>query len=176
MLQQITEEFLKKAGKTWHKKGELGPYQSHFNQSRLWSRLHTILAQITRITPKWIYTEYTVLKIFSLFRILEQFGLAWKTVSPENFNCIEYISYHSGVLSNSALAVKNRVCPEIFHCIEYTFYIQDFWVTCACPEKQRVPWIHCIEYIFLQWRAVRFMAGEAPSFSKPICERMNWME
>ena len=71
-----------------------------------------------------------------------------KNSSPENFHFIEYISYHSGFLSNSALALKNRVCPEMFHCIEYTFYIQDFWVTCACPEKQRVPWIHCIEYIF----------------------------
>ena len=47
-----------------------------------------------------------------------------------------------------ALDRKNRVCPEIFPCIEYTFYIQDFWATCACPEKQSVPWI-CIEYIFL---------------------------
>ena len=28
------------------------------------------------------------------------------------------------------------------------FSIQDFWATCACPEKQSVPWIHCIEYIF----------------------------
>jgi len=28
------------------------------------------------------------------------------------------------------------------------FYIQDFWATCACPEKQSVPWIHRIECIF----------------------------
>ena len=32
--------------------------------------------------------------------------------------------------------------------IEYSFYIQDFWATCACPEKESVHWIHCIEYIF----------------------------
>ena len=32
--------------------------------------------------------------------------------------------------------------------MEYTFYIQDFWTTCACPEKQRVPWIHYIECVF----------------------------
>ena len=25
--------------------------------------------------------------------------------------------------------------------IEYIFYIQDFWATCACPEKQSVPWV-----------------------------------
>ena len=22
---------------------------------------------------------------------------------------------------------------------------RDFWETCACPEKQSVPWIHCVE-------------------------------
>ena len=32
--------------------------------------------------------------------------------------------------------------------MEYTFYILNFWATCACPEKQRVPWIYCTEYIF----------------------------
>ena len=32
--------------------------------------------------------------------------------------------------------------------MEYTFHIQDFWTTCACPEKQRVPWIHYIECVF----------------------------
>ena len=36
----------------------------------------------------------------------------------------------------------------MFYFMEYTFYIQDFWVTCAFPEKQRVPWIYCIECIF----------------------------
>jgi len=51
-----------------------------------------------------------------------------------------------------ALALKNRVCPENFHSIQYSFYIQDFWATWACPEKQSVPWIHCIEYIFLSFR------------------------
>jgi len=53
----------------------LGPDQSHYNQSRRWSRLHTTLAQITRIAPKWIYT---VLKIFSQFTIFVQLALALK--------------------------------------------------------------------------------------------------
>jgi len=90
------------------------------------------------------------LKLFSLFSIFEQLALALKKrVFPQKFDCIEYISYHSRFLSNSALTVTIRVCPEIFHCIQYTFYIQDFWASCAYPEKQRVPWIRCIEYIFL---------------------------
>jgi len=75
------------------------------------------------------------LKIFSLFRIFEQLALAFKNrVFPQNFHCVEYISYHSRFLINSALTLKNKVCPEIVHCIQYTFYIQDFWATCACPE------------------------------------------
>jgi len=52
-------------------------------------------------------------------------------------------------LFNNFLALKKRVCPETFHCVEIFFIFQDFWATCACPEKQSVPWIHCIEYIFL---------------------------
>ena len=26
------------------------------------------------------------------------------------------------------------------HCIEHFFNVQDFWATCACLEKQRLPW------------------------------------
>jgi len=70
-----------------------------------------ICCQITLITPKCIHTEYTVLKIFSPFRMFEEL----------------------------ALALKNKVCLENFHCIEYTFRIQYFWTTCACPEKQSCP-------------------------------------
>jgi len=28
------------------------------------------------------------------------------------------------------------------------FLHSGFWAICACPEKQSLPWIHCIEYIF----------------------------
>jgi len=66
--------------------------------------------------------------------------------------------YHSGFLSNFALALKNIICPEIFHCIEYTFYIQEFWATCACPEKQSCPEnFNCIE-IFLSFRIFEQLA------------------
>ena len=61
------------------------------NQSWLWSRLHTTLAQIARIAPKWIYT---VLDIFSPFTIFEQLALALQKQScPEIFHCIEYTFY-----------------------------------------------------------------------------------
>jgi len=75
----------------------LGPEQSHYYQSRRWSRLDTALSQITRITPNWIYTEYTVLKNFSPFRIFEKL----------------------------ALALKNRVALKIFTVLNIFFIIQD---------------------------------------------------
>ena len=83
-----------------------------------------------------------------IIQSFEQLALALKNrVALKFFTVLKYFLPFTGFLSNFALALKNRVCPEIFHCIEYAFHIQDFWTTCACPEKQRVPWNHCIEYI-----------------------------
>jgi len=79
----------------FYRKRGLGPDQSHY-QSRRWSLLHTTLAQITRIAPKWIYT---VLKFFSQFTLFEQLALALK---------------------------KKQTFSANFHCSEYTFCIQDF--------------------------------------------------
>ena len=134
----------------FYRKRRLGPDQSHYNQSRLWSSLQTTLAQITQITPKWIYI---VLNIFTPFTIFEQLALAMKKQScPVTFHCVEYTFYIQN-FEQLALALKNRValqvftvlnmcflsfrifeqlalalkkkqsCPEIFHCIEYTFWI-----------------------------------------------------
>jgi len=98
--------------------------------------------------------------------------LPWKTELSWNFPLYEIYFLHSEYLSNLRLPWKNRValkffapyieefwatcaCPEkqifpgIFHCIEIFFIIQDYWATCACPEKQSCPEIfHCIEYTF----------------------------
>ena len=52
------------------------------------------------------------------------------------------------IFEQLALALTKQSCPEIFHCIKYTFYIPEFWEICACPEKQRVLWINCDEYVF----------------------------
>ena len=122
---------------------------------------------------------FTVLNMYFLsFRIFEQLTLALKNQSvPEKFLCIEYTFYipdfeqlalalkNRGcpeytvlnmyfllfrIFEQRVLALKNTVYPENFHCIEYIFFIiQDFWATCACPEKQSCPGIfHCIEYVF----------------------------
>ena len=54
---------------------------------------------------------------FLLFRILSNFHLPWKQSLSWNFSLYWNI-----------------------------FIFQDFWATCACPEKQSA-WIHSIEYI-----------------------------
>ena len=114
--------------------------QSHYNQSRLWSRLHTTLVQITRITPMWIYTQYTVLEIFSPFRTFEQLALALKKrVCPEIFHCIEYTLCIQDFWASCAFP-KNKIALKIFTALNiYFFIIQDFWGTCACPENRVCP-------------------------------------
>jgi len=147
--------------------------QSHYNQSHLYSRLQTKLAQFTRTTPKWIYAEYIALKTFSPFSIFEQLALALKNrVFPEILHCIGYILFiiqdfwatcacpDKQIWSEIIHCIEisfiiqdfwaTYVCPEIFHSIEYTFHIQNFWATCACPEKQSCPEIfHCFEIYFI---------------------------
>ena len=139
--------------------------QIHYNQSWRWSWLHTTLAQITRIAPKWIYTVlksfftvhdfwatcacpeknrvalkiFTVVDILFIFRIFNNLRLPWKQSFSWNFSLYWIYFYYSGFLSNCPRPEKQS-CPEIFHCIEYTFCIQESWATCAFPEKQRVPW------------------------------------
>jgi len=63
-------------------------------RNEAWSRSKssypvTTLVQITHYTspnytdhPKWIYIEYTVFKIFALFRIFKQLALALKNSFP----------------------------------------------------------------------------------------------
>jgi len=153
-------------------KTRVGPDQSHYNQSRLWSRLQTALALITRITLKWIHT---VLKIFSPFTIFEQLALALKTeFALEFFHCIEYLFYHLEFLSNFAHALKNRVAVKIFTVLNMLlhsgvltnlrlawkteqpwtfslnwniFIIQDFWATSRWPWKTVLLWNFSLYWI-----------------------------
>ena len=128
------------------------------NQSWLWSRLQTTLAQIPRIAPKWIYT---VLKIFSPFTIFEQLALGWKNKValkffsifnilftfrifnslpwkqsfPWNFS-LYWIYFLPFMITDQLCACpEKQSCPGIFHCLECTFYSQEFWATCM-----RLPW------------------------------------
>ena len=110
----------------------LGPDQSDYNQSWRWSRLHTTLAQITRITPKWVCTEYTILKNFSPFHdFWATCAYSEKQNLPWNISLYWVYFVHSGFLSNLRLPWK--VALKYFTVLKI-FTIQDFWATCTCPE------------------------------------------
>ena len=89
---------------------------------------------------------------------------------PQNFHCIEYISYHSRFLSNSALTLKNRIHPELFHCIEYAFHSSGFL------SNLHLPWIRCIEYIFFTVTCgeVRYWGGTVSSKAKFAKVWIEW--
>jgi len=103
----------------------LGPDQSHYNPSRLWSRLQTTLVQITRIAPKWIYT---VLKFFHSSRFLRNLRLPWKQCCPEIFHCIEYILFTFRSFEQLALALKNRGCPEFIVLNIYSGFLSKTYI------------------------------------------------
>ena len=82
---------------------------------------------------------YTVLNIFFT---IQDFWVTlcfpWKTEGALNSQYWLYIFYQSGFLSNLRLPWKTEL-PWYFYCIKHVFYItQEFWVTCAFPEKNRV--------------------------------------
>ena len=87
--------------------------------------------------------------IFYHSGFLSNLRLPWKTELPWKFSLYRNIFHHSGFLSNSQLPWKTEL-PWNFslYSIMCTFIMQKFRETCAYPEKQRVPWIHCTEYVF----------------------------
>jgi len=48
------------------------------------------------------------------------------------------------IFEELALALKNRACSE-FTVLKIHFLT---FRNCACPEKQSLPCVHCIEYVF----------------------------
>jgi len=74
--------------------------------------------------------------------------LPWKTELPRYFSLYLNMYFLSiRIFEQLTLALKNRVAQKFFAVLNilFTFWI---WATCACPDKQRVPWIYCTEYIF----------------------------
>ena len=85
--------------------------------------------------------------IFYHSGFLNNLRLPWKTEMPEIFHCIEY-TFTFRSFEQLSLALKNSVCPEIFHCFEHLFHHSGFLSNLRLPWKQSLPWIHCIEYTF----------------------------
>ena len=87
---------------------------------------------ITRIAPKWIYIEYTVLKIFSPFRIFSNFRLPWKTRFALKFftsSNINFLSFR--IFEQLELALKNRVALKIFNIFYHSVLLSNL----RCPEN-----------------------------------------
>ena len=88
----------------------------------------------------WIY-------IFLIIQNFEQLAHALKNrVSLKFFTALKYF-YLSGFLRNLRLPWQQSLSWN-FSLYLICFCIQDDWATVACPERQSVPWIHCIEYVF----------------------------
>jgi len=103
------------------------------------------LALKNRVCPE-LY--HCVEIFFTIHRIFEQLALALKTEFALKIFTVLNILFTFRIFEQLLLALKNKECPEFVLNSLYSFYHSEFWTTCACPEKQSLPWIHCIKYIF----------------------------
>jgi len=87
---------------------------------------------------------FTLLNILFTFRSFEQLALALKHRGCPEFIVLNIYFLLFRIFEHLALALKKRVALN-FHGRAFPFDNQGFWTTCACPEKQRVPWIHSDE-------------------------------
>jgi len=88
-----------------------------------------------------------------IYFIIQDFRATW--ACPEIFHCIEYVFYHSGVLTNFALALKNRVCLEF---IVLNIYFLSFGIfeQLALAMKNKVcPEIFIVLNILFTFRIFR---------------------
>ena len=94
---------------------------------------------------------------FSLYCVYFYFQELWATCTcPEKqsvpwIHCIECIFLSFRIFEQLTLALKTEFVLKSLYWM-YIFIIQDFWATCACPEKQSCPEIfNCIEiYVIIQ--------------------------
>ena len=68
-------------------------------------------------------------------------------------DCYWNEGYRADIKAIARQALTTTVCDKLLNAKttrweEHKQLVPPF-VTCACPEKQSVPWIHCIKYIFL---------------------------
>jgi len=85
-----------------------------------------------------IHWIHCVVNIFTV----QDFWAIWACLKI--FTALNIFLNIQGFWATLRLPWKTEFALKIFTVLN----IQDFWATYACPEKQRVPWIHCIEYIF----------------------------
>ena len=93
-------------------------------------------------------------QIFIQFIILDPWfvlHISWLRKGRNSLPCLPWrpvTDFLSFRFLNNFLALKNRVALKLFTVLKYFLSFRTFEQLVACPEKQSVPWIHCIEYIY----------------------------
>ena len=96
-------------------------------------------------------------------RVLSNLRLPWKTELPWNFSLYWIYVIHSGVLSNLRLPWQTELSRN-FSLHGIYSYIQNFWASSTCPEKQSCPDIFTVlNMYFLLFR----------SFEQPVLVLKN---
>jgi len=98
------------------------------------------------VLVKQIYRTWMKTLLHCVFNNLR---LPWKPSFPWNFS-LHWIYFLPFRISEQLCAcLENRVALEFFTVLNIHFTFRSFeQLACACPEKQRVPWIHSTDYIF----------------------------
>ena len=100
-----------------------------------------ILAQITRITLKWRYTEYTVLNIFHRSGFSSNLHLPWKTEFALKIFAVLNIFLSFRSFEQLALSLRNRVYFKFTVLnIGYIFFHSAFLNNLLLSWKQSLPW------------------------------------
>ena len=108
-------------------------------------------------------TEGVLNIYFLLFRIFEQLALVLKNRVTLEFFTVLNILFAFRIFEELALALKIRVCPEYIF-----FIIQEFWATCACPEKE-LPW-----NFSLYWICIFYHSGFLRNLRLPWKQSLPW--
>ena len=109
-----------------------------------WRKVIARQALTTTVCDKLLNAKATLWEGFYLSGFLRNLRLPWKQSLSWNFSLYMIYFLHSGCLSNLCLSWKTKCTLNSLYWMY--FYPSEFWTTYACPEKQSVPWIHCIEF------------------------------
>ena len=104
-----------------------------------------------------IHWIYCIENIFTVQDFWETCACLQKQRFPAKYS-LYWIYFLPFKIFDPALTLENKICPEIFHCI--------YFLHSRFLSNLRLPWFAVLNIYFLQWRAVRFVTGEALSLSK----------
>ena len=110
-------------------------------------------------SPYWMYIFYH-LEFWTTRACPEKQKLPW------NFSLYGNIFYLSGFLSSLCLPWKTECALN--SPIECIFYPSGVWTTCACPEKQNMPW-----NFSLYWNLF-YLSGFLRNLSLPWKQSLPW--